>query len=449
MPISFDKGTYKQGETVTIKYGYNRETNDLRLKNPNNVVVFSKSVCGSGSCIYTLPATAVLGGYKAELVGHDPRTGVERVLETVTMNVVSGIPSTPPDEGETRELDVGDYEVTWTLSGHDTLKAEITVTDTGVTCLSVAGGACYSATPPGVTISTFTVTGYLKSAVTPPTEGYLRVTTSPAGALVMVNGTSCGTTPVTKCTLSTGTKTVTFTKTGYNTVTRTVTIRAGEIEDIGTITLTPTTVTPPDAAKFGLSEIVENHLPEWITGYACAGCGARYPYICPAGYKRTECVPQANGTHGCCSTCMVAFVKCEQEGVAPPTKGYLTVNTSPTGALVTVDIVFPCGTTPVTKCELDTGTKTVKITKSGYDTVTRTVAITAGAITNLDTITLTPTAAPPVGFDDWVAKKGGKNAITGGNISELLDAYIGLEDVGFTVTGADVNKVADYYLGLG
>ena len=296
--ITFDKGEYNAGEGVRITYDTGRTRLHLRMKNPSGTELLNISVTGSGIHIYILPDTAPLGTYRVELYYLD-RSGRAVIVATATMKVVSGVPSAPPDEGETRELDLGDYEVTWTLSSNDTLKAEITVTDTSVTCLSVTGGACHSATPPGVTISAFTVTGYLKSAV------------------------------------------------------------------------------------------------------------------------------------------------------APPTKGYLTVNTTPTGASVTVDIVFPCGTTPVTKCELDTGTKTVKITKAGYNTVTRAVTIRAGEIEDLGTITLTPTGVPPTGFDDWVASKGGKDAITGGNINELTDAYIGLEDVGFSVTGADVNKVTDYYLGLG
>ena len=72
---------------------------------------------------------------------------------------------------EEKDLELGDYEVTWTLSGRDTLIASIRVTDTSVTCLSVTSGACNSATPPGVTISSFTVTGYLKSAVAEMTKG--------------------------------------------------------------------------------------------------------------------------------------------------------------------------------------------------------------------------------------------------------------------------------------
>ena len=317
--ITFDKSEYKAGEGVTITYGTGRTRLHLRMKNPSGTELLNISVTGSGIHIYILPDTAPLGTYRVELYYLD-RSGRAVIVATATMKVVSGVPSAPPDEGETRELDLGDYEVTWTLSGNDTLKAEITVTDTGVTCLSVTGGACYSATPPGVTISTFTVTGHLKSAVAPPTRGYLTVTTSPTGVSVKVGTVSCGTTPVTACALSPGWKEIILTKSGYKTRVLMEEIKAGQTLNLGTITLTPTTAppTPPDAAKFGLSEIVENHLPEWITGYACAGCGARYPYKCPFGYKRTECRSEPTGSHGCCSYCSVVFVKCEQEGVVPP-----------------------------------------------------------------------------------------------------------------------------------
>ena len=289
--ISFDKDEYNAGERATITYVDALARTLLAIRKTGSLI-YRQLVEGSGSFEYTAPSA--LGTYEAVLIFEG------RVRATDTMKVVSGAPYVPPPaEGETRDLDLGDYEVTWTLSGRDTLITSIRVTDTGVTCLSVTAGACNSATPPGVTISTFTVTGYLKPS-----------------------------------------------------------------------------------------------------------------------------------------------------GVAPPTEGYLTVNTSPAGASVTVDGVS-CGTTPVTACTLSTGAKTVTITKSGYNTVTRSVTISAGATSNLGTITLTPTGAPPTGFDDWVDGKGGKDVIKGGDISELVDAFTGIGDVGFTVTGGNINKATDYYTGIG
>ena len=71
---------------------------------------------------------------------------------------------------EEAKLSLGQHEIKWTLSGHDTLTATIEVTKTGVICISV-NGVCYSTTPPGVAISGFFVTGYLKpSGVVPPTN---------------------------------------------------------------------------------------------------------------------------------------------------------------------------------------------------------------------------------------------------------------------------------------
>ena len=106
---------------------------------------------------------------------------------------------------------------------------------------------------------------------------------------------------------------------------------------------------PPEAVKFGLSEIVDNHLPGWITGYACGECGGRWwEYKCPAGYKRTECRSEPVGSHGCCSRCSVIFVKCESVAAPPPvtpppsppvvppppSKAYLQATSSPSGARI-------------------------------------------------------------------------------------------------------------------
>ncbi|MCW3140599.1 MAG: hypothetical protein N2V72_00240 [Methanophagales archaeon] len=65
------------------------------------------------------------------------------------------------------ELTLGEHTVKWSKTGYEDLIAKINVTDTGVSCVSVdvPGGACGSSTPPGVVISDFTVTGYLKEII--------------------------------------------------------------------------------------------------------------------------------------------------------------------------------------------------------------------------------------------------------------------------------------------
>ena len=86
------------------------------------------------------------------------------------------------------------------------------------------------------------------SSIPPIDKGYLTLTTSPTGASVTVDGASCGTTPVTSCELSVGAKTVTISKTGYTTETRSVTILGDQTSNLGTIALT-LAAAPPPAAK--------------------------------------------------------------------------------------------------------------------------------------------------------------------------------------------------------
>lgn len=261
---------------------------------------------------------------------------------------------------EEKELDLGDYEVTWTFSGsYDTLKAVISVTNTGVTCLSVeAGGVCYSATPPGVTISAFTVTGHLKPVVTPPpyvppaappvgtcNQSFRIIekdTNNPiSGATVTAGGKKCTTGADGRCTINLpiGKRcTFGYGKSKYSPTEWFRSFTACTTEETGVLKapLPPTPpyvppVTPPtlEVAKFGLSEVVENHLPEWVSGYKCCSCSGLYICRCPAGYKRTVCYVQTRlGVHGCCRSCIVAFVKCEQEAVTPPVTPPVTPSTT-------------------------------------------------------------------------------------------------------------------------
>lgn len=226
---------------------------------------------------------------------------------------------------EERNLDPGDYAVTWTTSGHDPLVAEIRVTDTGVTCLSVSGGGCFTTTPPGVTITAFTVTGHIKPKAEVTCTQSFKVTDSQTGypiagaTLQLTRGISPSTTNSSgRCTvqLETGKRYGwSVIKDGYKTGYPPY-FTACSAEK--TIQLKPiAAAAPPDAVKFKLSEIVENRLPEWIAGYACAHCSGTYGYKPPTGYKVTVCKAQSVGSHGCCSSCAVVLIRCEQEGVVP------------------------------------------------------------------------------------------------------------------------------------
>ena len=87
-------------------------------------------------------------------------------------------------------------------------------------------------------------------------------------------------------------------------------------------------VTPPEVAKFGLSEVIENRLPDWIEGYVCTPSGAA-AYKCPTGYKLTRrSFVSLYGGHGCPQTAMVFRVKCEREAppVTPPVTPPTTIS---------------------------------------------------------------------------------------------------------------------------
>jgi len=68
-----------------------------------------------------------------------------------------------------------------------------------------------------------------------------------------------------------------------------------------------------DIGEFRFTEIVENHLPEYIIGWAMAACSGQYNYVPPAGYKRTSCERTYElGTHGGCPDCIMSKVRCDK-----------------------------------------------------------------------------------------------------------------------------------------
>ena len=217
--IYFDKDEYKAGETATITYEGVPSGFSARIINPSRRIARSWAVSGSGSLKWAIPADAETGVYSLFL--YDSR---DTPVSSDTASITGGVAPPPTgftDTGKvtpaTIEVSPAMYDVMFKLTGYK---------DKIITGVVVSEGA------------TKTVSATLELE-TPPEEAYLTVTTSPTGALVMVNGVSCGTTPVTRCVLSPGTYQLTITKSGYETVKRGIGIAAGEM-DMGTITLTPT-----------------------------------------------------------------------------------------------------------------------------------------------------------------------------------------------------------------
>ena len=223
--IYFDKDEYKAGETATITYEGAHSGYSAQIINPSRRIARSWAVSGSGSLKWAIPADAEIGVYSLFL--YDSRgTPVSSDTASITGGVVPppiGFSDTGKVTPATIEVSPATYDVMFKLTGYKD---------------KIIGGVVVSEG------ATKTVSATLESEVAPPPEkGYLTVTTSPTGALVMVNGVSCGTTPVTRCILSPGSYQLTITKSGYETVERAIGIAAGEM-DMGTITLTPTAAPP-------------------------------------------------------------------------------------------------------------------------------------------------------------------------------------------------------------
>jgi len=222
--IYFDKDEYKAGETATITYEGAPSGSSARIINPSRRIARSWAVSGSGSVNWAIPADAETGVYSLFL--YDSR---DTPVSSDTASITGGVAPPPTgftDTGKvtpaTIEVSPAMYDVMFKLTGY---KDKI--------ILNVVVGEG----------STKSVSATLESEVAPPAKGYLTVNTSPTGALVTVNGVSCGTTPVTRCELSLGSYQLTITKSGYETVERGIGIAAGEM-DIGTIALTPTAAPP-------------------------------------------------------------------------------------------------------------------------------------------------------------------------------------------------------------
>lgn len=75
--------------------------------------------------------------------------------------------------------------------------------------------------------------------------------------------------------------------------------------------------------------------PTKIHGYACAYCpgGPRYVYKPPSGWEVDSCEEVLMGSHGCCSSCVVAELVISLIII----KKVVTFNSVPVDASVTVD----------------------------------------------------------------------------------------------------------------
>lgn len=81
------------------------------------------------------------------------------------------------------------------------------------------------------------------------------------------------------------------------------------------------------------------------------------------------------------------------------------------------------------------------------------VVVSGSTVTGylLSGATPTPTPTPTPGYSNWLTSMGGVAGIKGNLIAvgNIIDGYIGIANLGFTVTLGNIGTTLDYYLGIG
>ena len=90
-----------------------------------------------------------------------------------------------------------------------------------------------------------------------------------------------------------------------------ITLQPGETRQVNATLVRLITI----IEDFHFTEVVENHLPEYVVGWAAAyppgWPGAeRYWYRPPSGYEVVESRQGGIGSHGGCPGCAMCLVKC-------------------------------------------------------------------------------------------------------------------------------------------
>jgi serine/threonine protein kinase len=238
---------------------------------------------------------------------------------------------------------------------------------------------------------TRTVAATLIKTAMVPTTGALSMNSAPSGALVYLDGTYIGTTPITKWTVTSGTCTVWFMLPGYDDYSTRVLIQAGGSASVNA-TLTKTPVTPttgtltitssPSGASVYLDGFYVGTTPITTPNVTS---GAHALRVTLAGYDNytTSVVIEAGETKSATATL-----------TRTPTTGTLTIISSPSGAQVFLNGTS-IGTTPITNRTVTPGTHTVRITFAGYDDYTTSVQVQAGETKSATaTLTKAPLVAP-------------------------------------------------------
>jgi hypothetical protein len=214
-----------------------------------------------------------------------------------------------------------------------------------------------------------TVVGEIVETPTAEPTGTISVSSLPSGATVYIGDAYEGTAPVTISSVKVGSHTVTLEKSGYEDITRTVTVRAGETATVSE-TLTQKTgfisvSSSPSGAYIYLDDAYKDTTPKMISSVKV---GSHTIKLEKSGYEDvTRTVTVRAGETATISETLTELAQ---------KTGSISISSSPSGAAIYLDGIHE-GTTPKTVSSVKVGSHTIKLEKSGYDDVARTVTVSA------------------------------------------------------------------------
>ena len=431
--------------TVTVTAGQIASVSVTLVSSPGSIIFTSTP---SGADIYLdnvlqtakTPATItnVLAGshaYILRLTGYNDATGTVTVTAGQASNV--SVTLTPV-------VTTGNITFSSTPSGANIYIDNVLQTPTTPATITgvSAGSHNYILKLSGYSDATgsVTVTAGQTSSVTvtlTPVTGSISFSSSPSGANIYLDGTLVALTPATITGVSAGSHTYKLSLTGYTDATGSVTVTAGQTAAVS-VTLTPVVTTgsisfasTPSGADIYLDGTIQTpKTPATITNVSAGN----HSYILRlTGYNdSTGTVTVTTGQTATVSATLV------------PTPGNISFSSSPSGASIYLDGTL-VALTPATITGVSAGSHTYSLKLSGYGDATGTVTVVAGQTVNVS-VTLAPAS-----YAAWIASLGGISAIAGNLavVGNIIDGYLGMVNLGFTVTLANVGTTIDYYLGVG
>jgi hypothetical protein len=241
---------------------------------------------------------------------------------------------------------------------------------------------------------TIPVTAYLT-----PIQNYgsISVTTNPSGATALLDGGSAQITPCTFTNVNTGSHTISMSKSGYTSVSRTVTVTAGSttyvsatlgsnVPETGTLYI----VSTPQGASAFVDDVYYGKTPALASGLTEGDHQVR---ISLSGFQ--EWTGTVNVKGGSTTTVSQTL----QIGTTTPTQttgtGSVSVSSIPPGAQVYIDNAYE-GITPVNISSVQAGTHAFLIKQAGYADWQVSEPVQSGQTTQI-AATLSPLSTPTEG----------------------------------------------------